>query len=201
MSRNLVIFMRSPRLGRVKNRLARDLGTIEALRLHRLMVMHVLEQVTKTRQWKCWICTTAEPAKWPRGIPRRRQKTGNLGERMMEAMITLPTGPVVLIGTDTPELKINHVRHAFALLKCKDVVFGPAEDGGYWLVGARRCAQIPHLFDGVRWSSKYALADTIANLSVGKHFGLLETLADVDNIKDLRRWESRRSRPLMRAFS
>jgi glycosyltransferase A (GT-A) superfamily protein (DUF2064 family) len=60
-------------------------------------------------------------------------------------------------------------------------VFGPAEDGGYWLVGQRRLRALPDLFRGVRWSSPHALADTLANLAPGQTHALVATLTDVDD--------------------
>ena len=201
MKRHLIIFARSPRLGRVKSRLAKEVGSIEALRLHRLMTMHLLEKVAKNPMWQSWIWATAEPAIWPHGIPRKQQARGDLGHRMAHALRTLPVGPVVLVGTDIPDLNVSHIRRAFAALQRNDAVFGPAEDGGYWLVGLRRRVQLPHLFDGVRWSSEHALSDTVANLGSARSYALVDTLVDIDNGAALTSWKSRRSRPLMRALN
>ena len=201
MKRHLIIFARSPRLGRVKNRLAKEVGSIEALRLHRLLTMHLLEKVAGNPMWQSWIWVTPEPAIWPRGTYRRRQAKGDLGQRMGQAMRTLPAGPAVLVGTDIPDLNAGHIRRAFAALQRNDAVFGPAEDGGFWLVGLRRRVQLPHLFDGVRWSSEHALSDTIANLGPARSYAFVDTLADIDDVAALTRWKSQRLRPLMRALS
>src|SRR3546814_16124850 len=83
---------------------------------------------------------------------------------MDRVMRVLPPGPAVIIGTDIPDIRPRHAAAAFRALGRHDAVFGPAADGGYWLVGLRRRPTIPRAFDGVRWSTEHALADTRANL-------------------------------------
>lgn len=165
------------------------------------MTMQTIERIARTPRWQSWLWVTSEPARWPRGIPRRIQVTGDLGFRMAATMRALPLGPVVIVGTDIPDLDRGHVARAFAGLERHDAVFGPAEDGGYWLVGLRRWQRLPHLFDGVRWSSKFALADTLANLGSGKSYLLVDRLADVDDAAALARWKDRASQLPMRALS
>ena len=196
-----MIFARAPRLGRVKSRLAKELGPIEALRAHRLLSMHVIGRLARTPRWQSWLWVTPEPARWPRGIPRRIQSRGDLGQRMAAALRMLPAGPAVIVGTDIPDLDVGHVARAFAALERHQAVFGPAEDGGYWLVGLRHRAQLPHLFDGVRWSSEFALADTLANLGSGKSYVLVDRLPDVDDAASLARWKHSGSQLPMRALN
>ena len=81
-----------------------------------------------------------------------------------------------------------HIAAAFAALGRADLVFGPATDGGYWLVGARNPLVLRGLFDGVRWSGPYALADTLANAR-SRRVALLEPLDDVDDAEDFARLE------------
>lgn len=116
---------------------------------------------------------------WPRSIHKQPQGPGDLGEKMQRVFALLPPGPVVIVGTDIPEIRAQHIARAFRLLGAHDAVFGPAEDGGYWLVGLRRRPRIHHIFAGVRWSSPQALSDTLANLD-GRSVAFLETLDDVD---------------------
>jgi glycosyltransferase A (GT-A) superfamily protein (DUF2064 family) len=119
----------------------------------------------------------------------------------------LPAGPVVLVGSDIPALRAGHIARAFRLLGQHDLVFGPASDGGFWLVGARRLKPLPRtLFAAVRWSTAQALADTLAGLPAaistgfadtlaglpaGISTGLADTLDDVDDAQDLRRLQIR----------
>jgi glycosyltransferase A (GT-A) superfamily protein (DUF2064 family) len=102
-------------------------------------------------------------------------------QRIMEQM---PPGPVVIVGTDIPALRPAHIAKAFSCIGRHDAVFGPARDGGYWLVGLRRRPRVVRAFGGVRWSSAYALADTLANIE-GLRIAYLATLSDVDDARDL----------------
>ncbi len=120
---------------------------------------------------------------------------------MAAALHALPIGTAVIVGTDIPDLDGGHVARAFAALERHQAVFGPADDGGYWLVGVRHSARLPHLFDGVRWSSEFALADTLANLGSANSYVLLDRLADVDDAAALARWKDSGSRLSMRALS
>jgi glycosyltransferase A (GT-A) superfamily protein (DUF2064 family) len=95
---------------------------------------------------------------------------------------------VVIVGSDIPALRPRHVAQAFAQLGTHDAVFGPATDGGYWLVGLRRRPHVPALFEGVRWSTEHALADTLAKLRPGETAAFLDRLEDVDDAAAYRRW-------------
>jgi glycosyltransferase A (GT-A) superfamily protein (DUF2064 family) len=106
---------------------------------------------------------------------------------MQRIMDELPPGPVVIIGSDIPGISAEHIAAAFRLLGRHDAVFGPAEDGGYWLVGLRRRPKVPRAFADVRWSGPHALADTLRNLRAFS-VGFVERLADVDDEADWRRW-------------
>ena len=109
-------------------------------------------------------------------------------QRILEFM---PRGPVVIIGSDIPGIRPATVAQAFRLLGNHDVVFGPAQDGGYWLVGARRSPRVPSMFSSVRWSGEHALADTLANC-LGLRVGYVETKGDIDTADDYRRWRAGR---------
>ncbi|MCK5749868.1 MAG: glycosyltransferase, partial [Oricola sp.] len=122
---------------------------------------------------------------WPAQVKRIAQARGDLGARMARAFRTAPPGPAVIIGADAPGLRARHLRQAFAALKGADAVFGPAADGGYWLVGLNRRKPAPDLFDGVRWSTKHALQDTLKTLPKSFGVSMLETLHDIDEAADL----------------
>jgi glycosyltransferase A (GT-A) superfamily protein (DUF2064 family) len=97
----------------------------------------------------------------------------------------LPPGPVIIVGSDIPAMRPSHVAQAFRLLGRSDAVFGSAHDGGYWLIGLRRRPRVLSPFAAVRWSTKSALADTLANLD-GNHIAFVATLSDVDTEQELR---------------
>jgi len=115
-----------------------------------------------------------------------------LGIRMRRALSASPRGPVVLVGGDIPALAARHVAAAFHLLGQHALVFGPAEDGGFWLVGARCGPRLPSLFERVRWSGPFALADTLARLPRRVSVGFVDRLEDVDDGEAYRRLAPRR---------
>lgn len=190
-TRHLVIFARTPQAGRVKRRLAREIGMLAATRFYRAMLEQTLRSLTTDRRWRVWLFVTpddslAHPV-W-RGRRCRPQGRGDLGQRMRKPFDILPAGPVVLVGSDIPAMRPHHIARAFVLLGRHDLVFGPASDGGYWLIGARRRRALAHtLFAGVRWSTPHALADTLATIPAGYSVGLADMLDDIDDAADLRR--------------
>lgn len=199
---HLVVMARAPRLGAVKRRLARDLGDLAAWRFYRMTAGRLLRELSADPRWQTWLALTPDRAArvrrgpWPGRHALIAQGPGNLGARMGRLLRELPPGPVVIVGSDIPDLRPVHVAQAFRLLGRHDWVFGPAGDGGYWLIGARRRRAPPReTFAKVRWSSAHALADTCANLK-GARIGFLEELADVDTGDDLaRRRTADRRRP------
>jgi rSAM/selenodomain-associated transferase 1 len=190
--RHVVVFTRAPRLGTVKRRLARDMGQIEALRFHRSATGALLRRLTADPSWTTWLAVTPDRAAstgqslWRGSYRLIPQGPGDLGQRMGRALEQLPIGPVVIVGADIPGIRPRHLAQAFGLLGRRDWVIGPAEDGGYWLIGARRRPVVRLPFHGVRWGGPHALADTLANLA-GQSVGVMETLADVDSGADLAR--------------
>ena len=193
--RHLVVFAREPVLGKVKSRLAQDIGVFAASQFYRQMVASVLNTLSRNRRWRCWIAVSPDSAInrhrfWPKPFHPTKQGTGDIGERMKRTMAQMPPGPVVIIGTDIPDITSGHIESAFKALGNHDVVFGPAADGGYWLVGARRAPGTPDLFSGVRWSSKHTLQDSLTRLrKKGSKIALLKTLKDVDDGKAFTQWK------------
>ena len=186
--RNIVfVFARAPRLDAVKRRLARDIGARAALDFHRATMLALLRGLMTERRVRTVLAITPDRARFPLpvSIPRVPQGSGDLGARMHRAASRVRHGRVVIIGCDIPEARPADVLAAFRALGRADAVFGPAEDGGYWLVGfsPRRPARP---FAAVRWSTTYALADTLANFRP-RRVAFLRTLRDVDTVQDLNR--------------
>ncbi len=177
-----------PIAGRVKTRLAREIGVAEALRFYRAASAAMLSRLAAQPFWRAYLTITpdvdAASRVFPAHIARLRQGGGDLGQRMQRPMRELPPGPVCVIGTDIPDLRANDIRQAFRALGHCDVVFGPAADGGFWLVGQRRRPRVIEPYAGVRWSHDRTLADVRANLH--RHaVGFTTTLSDVDTAIDL----------------
>jgi len=193
MERHLVAFVRSPRLGTVKTRLAAGIGTAAAWRFYRWTASRVLRPLLTDRRWRSWLAVTPDAAAadgclWPGANQIIRQGPGDLGDRMARVMADLPPGPVVIISVDTPDLTPAHVAQAFRALGEYDTVFGPSADGGYWLVGLRRRPRVLEIFAGVRWSTEHAFDDTISNLPAEATTAMLDELIDIDEVESLEQW-------------
>lgn len=190
--RHLVLFVRAPQYGVGKRRLAGDVGDLAALRFQRAMLGMLFRRLGRDRRWRLRLAVTPDRALgrarlWPHGVPISAQGKGNLGMRMRRALAACPPGPAVLIGADIPAVAACHIAAAFRLLGDHDLVFGPAADGGFWLVGARRSPRLPPLFGTVRWSGPHALADALGNLPRLVSVGFAARLEDVDDGAALRR--------------
>jgi rSAM/selenodomain-associated transferase 1 len=199
IARHLVIFLRAPRRGLVKSRLAAGIGAPAALRFYRETTARLLRLLEGDRRWSCHLALTPDRdvgrwRPWHVGAPYRRQGQGDLGARMARVFRELPPGPAVVIGSDIPAITRAHIAAAFKALGNHDAVFGRATDGGYWLVGLRRRPRLPpRLFADVRWSSPQALDDTLASLPPRLSVAYLETLEDVDDAAAYARWRLSRS--------
>ncbi|MEX0644341.1 MAG: TIGR04282 family arsenosugar biosynthesis glycosyltransferase [Parvularculaceae bacterium] len=186
----LIVFLKVPRAGRVKTRLGREIGFGRAAVLFRRMTEIALKEASKG-SWRSVLAidpgTQAFSARppWDFRFARLAQGRGSLGDRMAAAMRAVRGGPMVIIGADAPRLRAAHIKAAFKALGAADAVFGPAEDGGYWLIGLARRRSAPNIFDGVRWSSPHALADTIASLPPLFQLAYLPVLNDIDDAAGL----------------
>ncbi|MBI1774170.1 MAG: TIGR04282 family arsenosugar biosynthesis glycosyltransferase [Proteobacteria bacterium] len=193
----LILFVKEPQLGRVKTRLARRIGAVGAWRIYRLLTQAACRELTGDRRWRSVIAVTPDRARsriWPPHHPRWQQGEGALGERMARALIGLARPRAVLVGSDIPGMTREMIQRAFALLGRSRFVFGPAEDGGYWLIGWRRGAWPYGGLDQVRWSSPSALKESLASIGRRTRIGFLDTLRDLDDGADYRAWRKRERR-------
>jgi hypothetical protein len=181
-----VVFARAPRLGAVKRRLAREVGQRAALRFHLATMARLLRDLAADRRFHTVLAITPDQARFrlPAGIGRIPQGGGDLGARMHRAFRRFPRARVAIIGCDIPDAGPRDIAAAFGALGRADAAFGPAADGGYWLVAMspRRPARP---FACVRWSTEHALADTLENFR-GRRVARLRTLRDVDTAADWR---------------
>jgi rSAM/selenodomain-associated transferase 1 len=195
---HLIVFAREPELGRVKTRLAAGIGAEAALAVYRELLALTAAAVTAAQVpatvWLAEAPAGSDPAQtrpeWP-GLPWRVQPAaGVLGERMAQAFdeaFAAGAGRVVIIGTDCPGLSAELLRQAFDQLLSHELVVGPADDGGYYLLGMNKLQ--PELFADKAWSTASVLPDTLADAArLGLRVAQLPTLHDVDSAQDLATW-------------
>lgn len=185
MRDTVIVFARAPRLGTVKRRLARDIGDRAAVRFHLGTLTALLRDLQACRQFDVVLAVTPDRARFrlPVRVRRIPQGHGDLGQRMERALARFRR--VALMGCDIPQAGAADVRAAFRRLGTADAVFGPAEDGGYWLIGLgpRRPSD---LFGASRWSTGHALSDTLRQFS-RRRVAFIRRLSDVDTAADYAR--------------
>lgn len=193
MPHSLVVMARAPRLGAVKTRLAATVGDVRALAVYRALVERTM-CMARDAGMPTTVCVTP-----PESVDEMRgwlgdahgyepQRGEDLGERMAHAIasrVNAGSDAVVVIGTDCPSISGTLLHSALAALIDADVVFGPATDGGYYLVAMRRIHE--ELFADVPWSSDRTLAASIANAErLSLRVALLDELRDIDTEEDWR---------------
>jgi hypothetical protein len=188
-----IVFARAPRLGTVKRRLAKDIGDRAALRFHLATLTALLRDLTACRRFNTVLAVTPDRTRirLPIRVQRINQGHGDLGQRMTQALGRHPR--VALMGCDIPQANATDIRTAFHRLGTADAVFGPATDGGYWLIalGPRRPAD---LFGTSRWSTEHALTDTLQQFRHHR-VGFIRHLSDVDTAADYHRRRGSHSNP------
>ncbi|HBL58154.1 MAG TPA: hypothetical protein DDZ80_06355 [Cyanobacteria bacterium UBA8803] len=195
MAERLIIFTRYPEPGTTKTRLIPVLGAKGAARLQRQMTEQTMAQVRSLQasrplsveiyftggnreQMQAWLGSD---------LTYRQQGEGDLGVRMASAFeASFATGitGAILIGTDCPDLRDQLMERAFQTLEYHDLILGPAQDGGYYLIGLRRL--IPELFVGISWGSDLVRQQTV---EIAQRLDLaiayLPILTDIDRPEDL----------------
>jgi rSAM/selenodomain-associated transferase 1 len=202
-----VIFARSPVPRRCKTRLIPLLGAKGAARFQLALSLDVFSKIrTVQASIVPYMALTGagfrSESEWKAQIASftlLRQRGGDLGERLERVFRLLLQRHtyVVAVGTDSPELSLNVIRKAFQSLRVCQAALGPCPDGGYYLVGLRRILpsdRLKQVFRGVRWGTRWALRDSLRNLtSVGLSCALLETVADIDRPSDVKQLFERMS--------
>lgn len=181
--------VKEPRPGRVKTRLGRDIGMTTAAWWFRHQTRRLLRRLRDPR-WDIVLAVSPDreglaSRVWPADLARVPQGRGDLGARMTRMLGQMRKGPACLIGADIPGIQPHHIAEAFKSLGRHDAVFGPAPDGGFWLIGLQNPQRQPkEFFQNVRWSTENALKDSKATLPDYKIAEIM-TLRDVDTVDDL----------------
>ena len=187
------IFCKAPVLGKVKTRLIHKLGARAALDLYQQMFERLIAELSATRfNTELWISPDKAHVFFdPYTAPRFQQAGTNLGVRIKAALSNGLTRheSVILVGTDLPLINRSYIELAVNAFRDHDVIIGPAEDGGYGLVGVK--GEPPDIFSDIDWGTERVLSQTCAKLnSHGLKFGLLPLIWDVDLPADLPRYEA-----------
>lgn len=195
----LIIFIKAPKKGMVKTRLAAKIGEDLALKLYRAMVEDLLENVGVSDHYDIQIMVMPENSeeevrnwlKWPGVITS--QIVGDLGIKLLHAFeqgFSEGFKQIIIIGSDLPGLSSSHIKQSFKLLQHYPLVIGPAVDGGYYLIGLN--SPQPQLLTKINWSTPEVLAETLNRLhQANLPYYLLEEMRDIDDYEDvLALWKS-----------
>jgi rSAM/selenodomain-associated transferase 1 len=197
----LLVFARLPELGRVKTRLAADVGDERALAVYEAMLRDLIASIgTSTPQTEIEFLWPPTPS--ANGAALRRafanysvsmQTGATLTDRLSmafaERFFFHRTRKIIAIGADDPTLPRELIDHAFALLDSCEYVIGPASDGGYYLFGCRALAFDPMLFDGIEWGTSTVCAATLAKIAATERsVAVLPQRYDIDDLRDLERF-------------
>ena len=197
----VIVFCKAPRPGFVKTRVAARLGPDVACSAYRELVESVLSRIAQIE----WVQLRHTPddsrgeiARWKRRPTweLQPQGAGDLGARLVRAFreeFEAGTDRVVIIGTDSPEVLEADIREALHALRRKDLVVGPALDGGYWLIGLSEAH--PSLFAGIDWSTPAVLEQTLYRAKAERmDVHLLRVLADIDTAEDFAAYQERKGK-------
>lgn len=189
MSNCLIILTRNPELGKVKTRLAKGLGNENALAIYKSLLAHTRDVVTKvdcTRRVGYSVKIRTNDYWDGTHFEKFQQEGEDLGIRMQNAFndaFDQGHSKVLIIGSDLYDLRPKHITEAFDALDQKDVVIGPAQDGGYYLLGLKKMQS--EIFYNKDWGTDTVYQKTIDNLKTQTVY-TLETLNDIDYAEDLK---------------
>lgn len=202
----VIIFAKLPEAGKVKTRLAATIGSHKALTLYTLFAEKIFEELTGLSDSDCYLFyadagNEDKIKQWTddRFIYRVQSNT-DLGTRMYKAfteVLSRDYENAVIIGTDVPDLTAAVIKEAFDALDGNDIVVGPADDGGYYLLGMKK--PYKELFTGIEWSTSEVLSKTLAKAKgIGLTTNKLKMLYDIDTEAELNTWleTSRDDNPL-----
>lgn len=179
----LIIFVKNIILGKVKTRLAKTIGTQGAFEVYKFIVDGLEKETSKLDSEKqIYFSDVVIGEKWPNDT-KKVQSEGDIGVRMKNAFQeAFQEGykRVVLVGSDIPDLTNEIIEKSFSKLKKSEVVIGPSEDGGYYLIGLNKMNT--SLFENIEWSTEYVLNQTVSKVG---SYSLVDELNDVDTIEDL----------------
>lgn len=191
MTKNLlIIFVKNPELGKVKTRLAKSIGDHAALNIYKKLISTTEKATSKLKADRHIYFSGVISNEYWKLDSKTTQQGVDLGERMLNAFkngFSKSYDRVILIGSDLPEISEEIINNTFSKLEENEVVFGPSEDGGYYLVGMSNLHEC--VFENKPWSTMTLLKETLAELKQKNvDVSLMETLNDIDTFDDLKQY-------------
>ena len=190
MNKNaLIIFVKNPIAGKVKTRLAKDIGDTKAVEIYEKLLQHTHDIVNDVDADKYVLYGDYinQDDIWGEGFHKELQEGNDLGLRMLHAFEHLfekEYNNIAIIGSDCYELSTDILKDAFEALKENDVVVGPTYDGGYYLLGMTQLQN--QFFKNIEWSTDAVYDKTIELIKQkGCTYHVLKQLSDVDYLKDV----------------
>lgn len=193
MHKNLIItFTRNPELGKVKSRLAKGIGETSALEIYKFLLEHTKNVLSKLDCDRAvyYSVKIRENDIWDSEVFSKHQQFGgdDLGARMQNAFdngFKKGYEKIIIVGSDLYDLNTEIINQAFKKLDTNDNVIGPAEDGGYYLLGMKTLN--PSVFDIENWGTETVYKQTVSKLTSSLY--VLETLNDIDYVEDLKPYD------------
>ena len=190
MRRGLITFIKNPELGKVKTRLAKSIGDKNALIVYKelLIKTRTVTAAVDAERFLFYSNQIDHADEWSSAdFIKYLQSEGDLGEKMKQAfqqVLTAGNSPAVIIGSDCFDITPAIIEAAFKSLQHNDAVIGPANDGGYYLLGMKKLH--PELFTGIQWSTDSVFEQTIERLNqLNQKVYILPELIDIDELSDL----------------
>lgn len=191
----LGFFAKFPEPGKVKTRLAKDIGPGAAAAFYRRITEYVLKRTSPLDSGYLRIVFYTPDAmrqrfeEWLRSEVMRPQRGTDVGERManaLEEMFEMGAKKAIVVGADIPGLHRGIIDRAFGALDSADIVVGPALDGGYYLIGMK--STHPEIFLNIDWGTGEVFSKTVFNIKkMGLHYCTVESLFDVDSLDDFKK--------------
>jgi rSAM/selenodomain-associated transferase 1 len=194
----IIVFTRFPVEGKVKTRLAKNMGNKFAVSFYKECAEHTFKELLKVEELGSELFLFCSEEKeieqvmeWAgSNFNYYSQQGSDLGIKMYNAFTTVfkkGYKKAIIVGTDTPDVSMNIVKNAISVLDKYSVVIGPANDGGYYLLGYK--SKLMDLFSGIEWSTDTVFDNTIEKLNNSKmNYFVLDELTDIDTLKDLQYW-------------
>lgn len=188
-NRALAIFLKKPEPGRVKTRLAKDVGEAGAVEAYISLYETVIREVSPG-VWDIILFIDQSTEGFDAySYLKEVQSNGDLGQKMLDAFQRMleKYDAAIIIGSDCPYIASTHIDEAYLSLETNDLVLGPTTDGGYYLIGLKK--PIPELFKNINWSTETVLKETISVSSqLDLTYHLLPELTDIDTITEWKEW-------------